>query len=259
MKSLERTPHRTKEFLNRDSLIITIDGSATAGKRIVAERLAERYDLSVLDTGTSIRAVALLAIEQKLVKTDDTNIVDVGPDLIEKVIRLYDTMPEKLRIIPPREGERTARQMVGERDMLGELLTYRKQKAIENLSAMIAASPRMRQKLYALWRTSASALGGVVVFGRKTGVDLFPKAPIKIYLFASPKASAAYRVAHDAKSTMTIGSEEQYVRERDGVEAAHGLLERPKDALVIDTSEYIVNDGQSFDQLESRIASYIDT
>lgn len=255
----ERSPRFAKEPLDHRTLVITVDGSATAGKRLVAERLAERYDLAVLDTGASIRALALLAIEQKLVTTDATNIVDVPPDFIDKAVRLFDTMPDKLRILPPREDERMVRQLVGERDMRGELLTYSKQKAIENLSTIIAASPKMREKFYVLWRDAVSNLGGVVVYGRRTGVDLFPHAPVKVYLFASPEASAQYRVAHDPNSTMTIGSEAQYVREREGKEAAHGLLERAKDALVIDSSDYLVGGSQSIDRLEARIASFIDS
>lgn len=255
----ERRPQFTKEPLDHRTLVMTVDGSATAGKRLIAERLAQRYDLAVLDTGSSIRALALLAIEQRIVSTDATNIVDVPPDFIEKAMQLFDTIPYKLRIVSPREGQRMARQLVGERDMRGELLTYGKQKAIENLSAIIAASPKMREKFYALWRDAVPNLGGVVVFGRRTGVDLFPHAPVKVYLFASPEASAAYRVAHDPTSSLTIGSEAQYVREREGMEAAHGLLERPGSALVIDTSDYIVGGTQSIDRLESRIASYIDS
>lgn len=260
MKSqLEQEQLQHREMLNKRHVIITVDGSATAGKRLIAERLAERYDLAVLDTGSSIRALALLAIEQRIVSTDATNIVDVPPDFIEKAMQLFDAMPEKLRIVPPREGERMTRQLVGERDMRGELLTYGKQKAIENLSTIIAASPKMREKFYALWRDAVAHLGGVVVFGRRTGVDLFPHAPVKVYLFASPEASAIYRVSHDPTSSLMIGSEAQYVREREGREAAHGLLERPRGAFVIDTSDYIVGGTQSIDQLESRIASYIDS
>lgn len=256
----ERGPQQRKESLDHRNLVITIDGSTTAGKRMVAERLAERYDLTVFNTGTTIRAMALLAIENKLVGTDETNVTTIPVDFAERIVELYDNMPNKMRITKPREGDRTARVMVGDREMRGELLTYGKQKAIENLSAMIAASPVIRWKLYQLWRNAVRDLGGVVVIGRKTGVDLFPNAPIKLYLFASPNASAVYRVTHDPTATMHQSSEERYIRERDATDQYHGLLDRPAAAFAIDTSEYISRDGsRGLSELESRIAKHIES
>lgn len=256
--TVERSPGVAKEPLDHRSLIITIDGSTTAGKRVVAERLAERYKLSVLNTGWTIRAMALLAIEQGIVKTDATNVVDIPFDVSEKVINWYETSPQKLRIEKPRPGEHTARIMVGERDMRGELLVYGKQKAIENLSSIIAASPLVRQKLYDLWRSAVTELGGSVVIGRKTGLDLFPNAPIKLYLYASPEASAKYRVLHDPTAKLHEHNEIRYVRERDAFDVHTGLSDRPQDALAIDTSEYIVQERKGIEALEEKIAEYID-
>lgn len=254
-----RSPH--KELLNRDNLIITVDGSTTAGKRIVAEHLADRYDLNVLNTGTSIRAMALLAIENKLVHTTDTNVASVPVDFGDRIAELYDTMPDKLTITRPRDGERTARVMVGNRDMRGELLTYQKQKAIDNLSAIIAASPAIRGKLYELWRNAVKDMGGgVIVIGRKTGIDLFPAAPIKLYFYASPEASAIYRVTHDPTATMHQTTEELYIRERDGQDEVNGLLDRPAEAIVVDTSRFISRgDGKGMAELEAQVARQIES
>lgn len=255
----ERTLLPQKELLDHRTLVITIDGSTTAGKRMIAERLATRYNLTVLNTGWTIRAMALLAIEHHLVKTDATNVVDVPVDFSEKILKLYEAMPQKLRIEKPREGDHTARIMVGERDLRGELLAYEKQKAIENLSAMIAASPLIREKLYGLWRSAVNDLGGSVVIGRKTGLDLFPEAPIKLYLYASPEASAQYRVVHDPTARLHQSSEARYVRERDAHDVSLGLSDRPPDALAIDASEYITGKRQGIEALENRIATYIDS
>jgi cytidylate kinase len=256
---IERRTNPQREVLNRNSLIMTIDGSTTAGKRVIAEHLADRYDLTVLNTGTSIRAMALLSIENGLVNTNDTNVTMIPSDFADKVVELYDRMPEKLTITKPRDGEHTARVMVGSRDMRGELLAYEKQKAIDNLSAVIAASPVIRWKLYQLWRKAAEELGGTIVIGRKTGIDLFPNAPVKMYFFASPEASAAYRVTHDPTATMHQTTEELYIRERDGQDQGNGLLDRPAGAMVIDTSNYISrSDGKGLAELEAQIAKTID-
>lgn len=260
MKSLlERTPYSPKEELSRNSLIITIDGSTTAGKRLVAERLAERYNLTVFNTGTTIRSLALLAIENNLVGTDNNNVTNIPVDFVERMVDFYKAMPEKLTVVKPREGEHTARIMVGARDMRGELLAFRKQKAVDNLAAVIASSPLVRDQLYQLWRGAVKELGGTIVIGRKTGLDLYPEAPIKLYLYASPEASAAYRVTHDPTSLMHQSTEELYIRERDGQDRVNGLLDRPADALAVDTSSYISRDGKGMLELEEKIASHIDS
>lgn len=262
MQSLKEQTQQVvqKEIVDKNHVIFTLDGSTTAGKRVAAERLADRYGITMFNTGTTIRTMALLAIENGVVKTDDTNITTVPVDFAEQIIRMYDTMPDKLRIEKPRDGERTARVMVGDRDMRGELLAYRKQKAIDNLSAVIASSPLIRDRLYGLWRDAVDTLGGVIVVGRKTGIDLFPHAQVKLYLFASPQASAVYRVTHDPTSLMHQSTEERYVRERDGLDRENGLLDRPADAFSVDTSMYISHgDGKNMTELENLIARYIDS
>lgn len=248
---------RTKEVLDHSSMVVTIDGSTTAGKRVLGEKLAQRYNLTLLNTGSTIRALSLLAIEKGLVKTDATNVTEIPSDFIDRIVAFYDALPDVLRIEKPREGSHTARIMVGGREMWGELLTYPKQKAIENLSAVIAASPVIRERMYSLWRDAVQKLGGAVVIGRKTGLDLFPDAHIKLYLFASPEASAQYRVVHDPTAYKGIEDEKRYVRERDGRDKENGLLDRPPGALVLDTSSYIIEPGGFF-RLEQRVSSYID-
>lgn len=258
MISIERARSPLKEVLDRSHVIMTLDGSTTAGKTVVANALAERFGLTTFDTGLTIRTLALLAIEQKIVKTDEANVTRIPTDFADQIASFYDQTTQKIRIERPIEGSHAARVMVGERDMLGELLTYPKPKAIDNLSAVIAASSHIREKLYRLWREAVPRLGGTIVIGRKTGVDLFPGAQVKLYLYASPEASAEYRVNHDPWSQKKAESEERYIRERDTMDMESGLLDRPHNALILDTSSYI-KDAQGLARLESRIAAYINS
>lgn len=236
-----RTEKRSggKEIVSKRSLIIAIDGQTGSGKWAVANAISEEYQLPFVNTGTSIRALALLAIERGIVSTDETNVVGIPADFSEKIISLYDTLPEKLRIDAPKNGSLTADVYVGDRDMLQALSEYNKQMAIENISSMIAATPEMRMRLYTLWREAVDRLGGAVVVGRKTGVDLFPHAHLKAFLFADPDASASYRVNRKVMATPQIHTESSYVSGRDSRDRANGLLDQPDDALVIDTTYYI--------------------
>lgn len=255
--AIERQAQTGKEVLDKSSMIITLDGSTTAGKRVIAERLAERYNLTIVNTGVTVRALALLAIEKGLVHTDADNVTTIPVDFAEKIVKFYDSLADPIQIVKPQAGSHNARIMVGDRDMLGETIVYPKKKAIDNLGSIIASSPAIRWKLYQLWRNAVSELGGCVVVGRKTGLDLFPDAPVKLYLYASPEASAIYRVVHDPTTHALRETEEHYVRERDARDARAGLLERPVNGLILDTSVYI-KDPEGLATLEKNIASYIE-
>lgn len=255
-QELQKRPGQ-KEFIDKKSLIITIDGLTGTGKWSLAEQLAEYYDLMFLNTGVSIRALALLAIEQGLVQTDQANAIDIPADFPQKVLTMYERMPEKLTIQAPIAGSRDARFMVGDRNMLVALDAYEKRKAIENLSSIIAATPEIREKLYAQWRGAVEQFGGMVVVGRKTGDDLFPQAQLKIFLHADPEVSATHRVKRHVMANDLVTAEANYVRRRNNMDRASGLLNPPVDAWVIDTSKYL-NDSGGLQALATLVTSRFD-
>ncbi len=260
MPFVERRKERRigqKELLSKSDLIITIDGQTGSGKWALAEALSKEYGLTLLNTGTSIRALALLAIEKGIVGTDETNVVAIPPNFSEKVIQMYDSMPTKLTIAAPKKDERVAQVLVGNRDMLGALSDYNKQMAIENLSSIIAATPEMRMRLYKLWHEATDRFGGAVIVGRKTGIDLFPQANLKVFLYADPEASASYRSAQNIMATKQVTSESSYVAHRDGRDRANGLLDQPTDALVIDTTQYL-EDKAGIESLANLVKFHLD-
>lgn len=246
-----------KELLDKHTVIITIDGLTGSGKWALAEALADHYDLTFLNTGISIRALALLAIEQNLVQTDETNAIDIPADFSQRVLTLYEQMPQKLTIQKPLAGSRDARFMVGDRNMLVALDAYDKRKAIENLSSIIAATPQIRERLYAQWRGAVEQFGGSVVVGRKTGDDLFPRAQLKVFLHADPEASAAYRFKRRVMANDGVSAEVSYVKRRDNHDRASGLLSAPQDALIVDTTPYLT-DRVGLGELASLVIAQFD-
>ena len=62
-------------------MIIAIDGPAASGKGTLARRLAERFGLAYLDTGSLYRAVALQMVEAGCDPADETAALRAAKDL----------------------------------------------------------------------------------------------------------------------------------------------------------------------------------
>jgi cytidylate kinase len=185
-------------------------------------------------------------------------VVGIPANFADRITKFYDDMGQKLTVAAPKKDTHTSQILVGERDMVEALATYNKQMAIENISSVIAATPEMRTRLYSLWRDAAERFGGIVVVGRKTGVDLFPQAQLKVFLYADPEASATYRLHRNIMATSQVYTESSYVAGRDNRDRANGLLDQPEDALVIDTTNYL-QDKMGLDNLANLVKFHLES
>ena len=159
-------------------MIIAIDGPAASGKSTAARRLAERLDLTFLDTGAMYRAVTLVALRRGVAPSDAP-----GCEAVAREAALgFD---EDGRILIGGEP--------GEPDIRGPEVT-------RNVSE-VAAHPGVRRALVALQREVARAAsdagGGVVAEGRDTTSVVFPDADLKVFLVASPRVRARRRAAEE--------------------------------------------------------------
>src|SRR6185436_9219626 len=138
--------------------IITLDGTAGAGKSSVARLVARRLGLRFLDTGAMYRAVAWKARKLGLTR----------PDEIAPMIR--DT---RLTVDPERvtcDGEDVTRAI--------------RDPQITAAVRPIAESPDCRAELVRL-QQEIGRDGGLVTEGRDQGSVVFPDAEYKFYLDAS--------------------------------------------------------------------------
>jgi cytidylate kinase len=140
------------------ALVIAIDGPAAAGKGTLARRLAAHFGLPHLDTGLLYRAVARLVIEAGGDPAD--------PDAAEAAarrLRAEDTRRTDLRGPP-----------------------------VDGASSQVAAHPGVRAALLDFQRQFGRA-AGAVLDGRDIGTVVFPDAPAKLFVTASPEARARRR------------------------------------------------------------------
>ncbi len=194
---------------------IAIDGPAAAGKGTLAKRLAEHFNLALLDTGLLYRAVGAKVINQ-------------GVDL---------TAPEHYQE-PAGEVARSLTPQDIEADGLRTDETAQ-------AASMVSAVPAVRSALLDFQRNFASnppgGAKGAILDGRDIGTVVCPDADAKLFISASTEVRAKRRF----KELQDRGLKAIYARvledmeERDARDRGRDVspLEPAEDAFELDTSD----------------------
>jgi cytidylate kinase len=202
-------------------IIITIDGPAGTGKTVVAQRLAKRLGLSILDTGAMYRAAALVAIEQGIPASESARIVDAVSRAGVRVEFADDppTIHASGRDVSDRIREHDVTQLV----------------------APISAIVPLRDLMITMQRQIATEHPRLVTEGRDQGTEVFPYAAVKFFLTASSEVRALRRAAQIKKRTGVTPNLEELKRDieiRDEIDRnkPRGALKPAADSLIVDTS-----------------------
>lgn len=202
-------------------IIITIDGPAGTGKTAVAQRLAKRLGLSILDTGAMYRAAALVAIEQGIGIGEPGRIVDAVSRAGIRVDFSDDppTIHASGRDVSDRIREHDVTQMV----------------------APVSAIVALRDVMIQMQQQIATEHPRLVTEGRDQGTEVFPYAAVKFFLTASSEVRALRRAAQIKKRTGVTPNLEELRKEieaRDEIDRnkPRGALKPAVDSLIVDTS-----------------------
>jgi 3-phosphoshikimate 1-carboxyvinyltransferase len=207
--------------------VITIDGPTASGKGTLAAHVAARQGWHQLDSGMLYRATALAAQRQGIGADDEAALARVASSL-------------QLRF----DGERVL--LNGDEDVATEL----RFEAVGAMASKIAALPAVRAALNAL-QLSFRKLPGLVADGRDMGTVIFPDAPLKVFLTASP----AQRAERRHKQLISKGISASIADLRADLEARDerdknrvvAPLKAAGDALLLDNSGLTID--QSVDQV----------
>ncbi|MEO6811685.1 MAG: (d)CMP kinase [Isosphaeraceae bacterium] len=200
--------------------VVTIDGPAGAGKSTAARLLAGRLGWRLLDTGAMYRAVTLAALRAGIDLESDQALGDLAGRV---EVRL-----------PP------GRVMLDGEDVSGLIRSVE----VTHASRYPANSPSVRTCLVD-WQRRFAAENNVVAEGRDQGTIVFPDAPRKFFLTASPEERARRRHTEFLARGEAIDPADvlRDLIERDARDAARAIAPmRPAaDALVIDTNGMDLN------------------
>ena len=201
--------------------VLAIDGPAGAGKSTIARAIAARLGMRYLDTGAMYRAVASAALHEGLA-LDDLECVGALARRMDLDVALDSVT-------------------VDGRDVTNEIRTDLVTRSV----APVASNSAVRAELRARQRAWAARYGGGVIEGRDIGSVVFPEAPLKLYLTASPRARAERRVLQTGGDVDEI---ERAITERDQIDAARrdGPMVAADGSVTLDTT------GLSIDQVVDR-------
>jgi cytidylate kinase len=214
-------------------LIVAIDGPAGAGKSTLAKRLAERFGLLNLETGAMYRAFALKALERDVATGDAVALDRLAA---ETVIELQP-------------GAGANRVLLDGTEVTERLRTPE----VTTAASEVSVHPAIRRWMVTLQR-QLGARGNVVMEGRDIGTEVFPQAPVKIFLDASPEKRGERRF-EQVQYVVEDGTEHQTapkavpkampeavlreIRERDHRDRTrtNSPLRPAADAVVIDSTD----------------------
>ena len=199
-------------------MIVAIDGPAGTGKSTIAKIIADKLNITFLNSGGFYRALTIA-------------LLDAGIDYKDEAAAVDFCKKQKL------EYTKESHFILNGTDVTPHLHDDRVAKNVAQVSAIIP----LRHYVNDLMREITKSLS-IVCEGRDMTTVVFPMAEHKIYLDASPDVRAKRRFDQGV-SDMTLEEIKQSIIDRDNIDKnkKEGALKIAPDALYIDTSNLTID------------------
>ncbi len=202
--------------------VIAIDGPAAAGKSTVAKIVANKLNITYIDTGAMYRAFTLYVVEKGINPEDQLASEACIPDV-------------HIELKPKGEiflNGRDVSQLIREPHVSSQV-------------SYIASYKAIRLALVDLQRKMAN-YQSVVMDGRDIGTYVLPEANVKIFQIASVETRAVRRYEENLEKGIvtSLESVEEELRKRDYIDSHREFapLKPASDSVLIDTSFMKVDD-----------------
>lgn len=199
-------------------MIIAIDGPAGTGKSTIAKILAEKLDVTFLNSGGFYRTLTLA-------------VLDAGIDYKDEKATLDFCKKQKI------EYTKEGHFILNGTDVTEHLHDDR----VTNNASQVSAIVEIRHLVNDLMREITKSLS-IVCEGRDMTTVVFPQAEHKIYLDATAEVRAKRRFDQGV-SNMTLEEIKESIEKRDEMDKnkKEGSLKIAPDALYIDTSNLTID------------------
>lgn len=201
-------------------MVIAIDGPSGVGKSTVSRAVAASLRLAYLDTGATYRAATLAILDAGVDVNDEAAVLN---ELEEHIVD-YD---ERGIIL---DGESVA-------------FNVRSDAVTANVS-VVSAHPLVRAEIVDIQRRWVEHHeGDAVVEGRDIGTVVFPSAPTKVFLTASPEVRAQRRAGDAEAGGRSVSDIAADLAARDEADSTRKAspLRAADDAVVIDTGDLTID------------------
>jgi cytidylate kinase len=217
--------------------VIAIDGPAASGKSSTAALVARRLGWAHLDSGALYRAITLGVLDN-LGETLKDSLAVAGKGRGEtwgaqQIVALAEGLPVRLVLVDDMFRPEVAGVDVAQ--------AIRSERVTRRVSE-IAAIPEVRHWVNVQQREAVQGHArGVVVDGRDIGTVVFPDAPLKVFLTASPEERARRRLAErggGGSGAADLRREAEVLAARDRADSTRAVapLQAAADAVVLDTT-----------------------
>ncbi len=222
MAHTAQAENRTADVIPKGHpIIVTIDGPAGTGKSTVANAVAKRLGLDVLDTGAMYRAATAIVLDHNI----DLDDIDAIVAKVADADLHFDWNRDPPAILA----------------WLRPLNDRIRNEDVSAVVSRISAIGPLRAHMVRKQRLIAQQHTRLVSEGRDQGSVVFPDATVKFYLDADPKVRAQRRVDQIALTGIVVHADEMLRRilKRDHLDStrADGPLVCPDGATVIDTTD----------------------
>lgn len=205
--------------------IVAVDGTAGSGKGSITKIVAEKLNLTAIDTGAMYRCVALAMLEQNI-KIEE----------LDKIAELLKNI--KIEFIEDSNGKKV---FLNGKDVSLKIRTVE----VTEYTSPVSAIGIIREHLVKLQREMAESID-VIMEGRDIGTKVFPNANVKIYLDASPEERAQRRYRQNKENGIDTPYEEilQNVIDRDYRDSHREIspLTKAPDAIYVDSTGMTVEE-----------------
>ena len=197
-------------------MIIAIDGPAGAGKSTIAKLIAEKLNITFLNSGSFYRAITLSLLRNKIPLTDANSIIEHA---------------KKLDL-----DYRKSRLFLNGEDVEDILHSDAIDLNASKVSCIVPVRHIVNDKIKLITKKNS-----IVCEGRDMTTVVFPEAEYKFYLDASIEAQARRRF-NQGVSNLSIEEIAESIKKRDEIDKnkQEGSLKIAEDAHYIDTSDLTI-------------------